>query len=347
MDDDAPPPGGGMDRWDAMVKQFRSLTMFPACDEVSVKLMKYIFCFLFGGLSFLSALGDEPVVQKDIVFLGAGRSEKADVYTPPGNHTAPLPAVLMIHGGGWAAGDKADPRWLSVNTDLANAGYVVFSINYQLSRWNGNPMHGVPLVWHPGWPQNIYDCKSALRFMKKQAAQLGIDPTRIAVMGLSAGGHLALLVGSTEHVDDLNSGGLYTDQSNDVSCIVDLYGPPDLSAPDRKKQVVNFSGKTDAETADNIRRASPITYIDAKMPPTLILHGSIDNMVAVDQSRQLADRLKQLGVPYQYVEIPGMGHGFDLRPKPDRAHPQSMSMDLRPVVFDFLKKYLGEPKSGP
>jgi acetyl esterase/lipase len=303
--------------------------------------MKYGLFLLLVGTSFLRGLGDEVVVRKDVAYLEAGRKEKADVYTPAGNHTAPLPAVLLIHGGGWVKGDKADKRGVSIATDLAGAGYLVFAINYKLTERTGAPSHGIPMVSIPSWPQNLYDCKSALRYMRKEAASLGIDPDRIAVMGESAGGHLALLLGSTAQVADLNKGGLYTDQRNDVACVVDLYGVPDLSAPERAKQLVNFAGANDAETAENVRRASPVTYLDAKTPPVLILHGTVDTLVPIAASRQLADRLKQLGVAYQFVEIPGMGHAFDLKPKQlDRSNLQSMSMDLRPVVFDFLEKYL-------
>ena len=294
-----------------------------------MKLIKPTLFLLFAGFALTTARGDGPVVQKDVAYLGDGRAEKADVYTPPGPHAAPLPAVLLIHGGGWVGGDKADKRGISISTDLAAGGYVVFAINYKLSTWDSTA-HAL----RPAWPQNLYDCKSALRYMRKQAAQLGIDPTRIAVMGESAGGHLALLLGSTAQASDLNQGGLDTDQGNEVSCIIDLYGVPDLSAPERKKQLGTFAGSTDAETAENVRRASPITYLDAKTPPVLILQGSVDNMVPVETSRHLADELKQLGIPYQYVEVPGAGHGFDLQPK---------QVDLRPVVLDFLGKYLGNP----
>ena len=309
--------------------------------------MKHLLLLLFVGFSLATARADEPVVQKNIAYLGADRSApKADLYTPPGAHAAPLPAVLLIHGGGWVSGDKADARGVSVSTDLAGAGYVVFAINYHLGNANAKP---APIL---AWPQDLYDCKSALRYMRKQAAQLGIDPTRIAVMGESAGGHLSLLIGSTAHVDDLNKGGLYTDQSNEVSCIVDLYGVPDLAAFDQKRIVPLFKGATDAETAENIRRASPVTYIDAKTPPVLILHGTIDSLVPVATSRQLADHLKQLGVPCQYFEYPALNHGFSLQPvvRDPTAAPgehKTIKMDLRPPVLAFLARYLGAPNAGP
>ena len=305
--------------------------------------MKHPLCLLFAALLFTHARGDEPVVRKDIPYEGARRSGiKADLYTPPGNHAAPLPAVLYIHGGGWYSGDKGDQRGQSVCRDLVNAGYAVFAINYQL---------GNPGVGQAGWPQNFYDCKTALRYMRKNAAELGIDPARIGVIGLSAGGHLALLLGSTAQVKDLNQGGLYTEQGNDVSCIIDFYGPPDLAAFEQTRAtplvVPIFKGATDAETAENIRRASPVTYIDAKTPPILVIQGAADTLVPVQLSRNFADRLKQLGTTYQYVEIPGLNHGFSMEAKQtDPVTRQTKETDLRPVAIDFLKKYLGDPKPG-
>ena len=272
----------------------------------------------------LACARGEVRVQKDIAYLDETRAEKVDVYLPPENH--PAPAVLLIHGGGWTGGDKADKRGESISSTLSAAGYAVFAINYQLAHKEGDTA-----VWKGAWPQNVYDCKSALRFMRKEAKRFGIDPNRIAVMGESAGGHLALLLGSTAHVDDLNHGGLYTDQRNTVKCIVDFYGVPDLTDSFLKGLNGPFKGATEQETAANIRRASPVNYIDAKVPPMLIVHGTMDKTVPIETSQRLVDRLQQLGAIYQFVEVPGAGHSFNLQPK---------EMDLRPVVLDFLKKFL-------
>ncbi len=160
--------------------------------------------------------------QKDVAYLGPDRAEKMDVYTPKGASSTPRPAVLWIHGGGWVGGNKLSKREKTICKSLAEEGYVAFSIDYRLGSYKSKTLPGggvdVP------WPQNIYDCKSALRFIRKEATRFGVDPDRIAVAGGSAGGHLALLVGVSEDVDALNQGRLYTEQSNAVACIVDFYG---------------------------------------------------------------------------------------------------------------------------
>jgi acetyl esterase/lipase len=271
----------------------------------------------------VSACGQVSVL-KDVSYLEVGRPDKVDIYSPQQVSALPLPAVLLIHGGGWKSGDKADKR--AISTTIAEAGYVVFAINYHLSEQTS------PDNYKASWPQNFYDCKSALRFMRKNAKQYGLDPDRIAVMGESAGGHLALLVGSTAEDAVLNRGGLYTEQSNKVTCIIDMYGIADLTdlAAQRKWVTSHFRGDGAAQTAANLRIASPITYINATTPPVLIIHGTADPTVPFDMSQKLADRLKQLHVPYEFVPVPGAGHAFNLQPK---------EMDLRGTVLEFLKAH--------
>jgi acetyl esterase/lipase len=235
---------------------------------------------------------------------------------------------LLIHGGGWAIGDKADAREKNIATNLTAAGYAVFSINYHLER-KETDAEGKPQTVI-AWPQNFQDCKSALRFLKKEAGRFGIDPKRIATMGGSAGGHLALLVGMTAGNPDMNSGGLYTEQSNDVACIIDLYGIPDVRRFGRQ----NFAGATPQDTEENFRKASPVTYLGQNTPPILILHGTADKIVPLELSRDFAAQLKERNLPYEYVEVPDAPHTF---------HLQSTSVDLGPVVIAFLKKHLGQP----
>ncbi len=272
-------------------------------------------------------------VEKDISYLDEGHSETMDVYTPPQTFLKPFSAVLLIHGGGWISGDKADNRGKSISTDLASVGFKVFAVNYKLAIKDSDST-----IRSGAWPENFYDCKSALRFIRKNAALFGIDPNHIAVMGESAGGHLALLVGATAHAERLNHGGLYTEQSNAVACVVDMYGIPDLS--DRALNYVRspFRGTNDQQTDENLRIASPMTYIDKSTPPILILHGTADKTVPIQESQKLVRILKEKGTTYQYIEIPDAPHSFNLHP------PQ---MDLRPAVITFLKKCIGEPKTSP
>jgi len=121
---------------------------------------------------------------RDVSYLEPGRTEKLDLYLPERvPDDPPSPAVVWIHGGNWIGGEKGEGRAQSICGTLAGAGYVCASVDYRIG---------------PGaWPTNLFDCKNAVRFLRARAADYHVDPDRIAVMGGSAGGHLALMVGLT------------------------------------------------------------------------------------------------------------------------------------------------------
>lgn len=270
-------------------------------------------------------------LRSDIAYLGPERAEKLDVYLPPAGFARPLPAVLLIHGGGWRIGDKADARERNIGGTLAARGYAVFSINYLLNLGETDPATGRLRLSRLAWPQNLIDCKSALRFLRAEAAAFGVDPARVAVMGGSAGGHLSMLVGATASHDEFNRQGLYTGQRNDVACVLNFYGDYDI----RGRRVSPFEGATPAETAANEEAASPVTWFDAATPPMFITHGTADEIIPVERSRLLARELASRGLDYWYVEIAGAPHSYHLEPA---------QMDLRPVVLSFLEKHLGAPR---
>ena len=274
---------------------------------------------------------DTPAVTllTDLDYLGPDRAEKLDAYLPDADRfPGPRPAVLLIHGGGWRICDKADARERNIGQNLAAHGYAVFSINYLLNVGEKDPATGRLKLSRLAWPQNLHDCKSALRWIRAHAARFNIDPARIATMGGSAGGHLAMLVGATANHAEINRHGLYTDQSNAVACILNFYGDYDI----RGRRVSPFAGATPAETAANEDAASPVTYIDAHTPPMFITHGTADTTIPVERSRLLAEHLRTLGVDYWYVEIGNAPHTY---------HLELEQMDLRPVVLSFLAKHLG------
>lgn len=263
----------------------------------------------------------------DIPYLGSDRAEKLDVYLPPDSFARPLPAVLLIHGGGWRVGDKADARERNIGGTLAAHGYAVFSINYLLNIGEPDPATGRLKLSRLAWPQNLHDCKSALRHIRAHAARYGVDPARIAAMGGSAGGHLSMLLGATAHHSGFNRHGLCTDQRNDVACILNFYGDYDI----RGRRVSPFEGATPAETAANEEAASPVTHFDATLPPLFITHGTADTIIPVERSRLLAEHLRSTGRDYCYVEIAGAPHSYHLEPE---------QMDLRPTILSFLQRHL-------
>jgi acetyl esterase/lipase len=271
-------------------------------------------------------------IESDIPYLGPDREEKLDIYFPPDSFTGPRPAVLVIHGGGWRGGDKAGARERNFGTTLASAGYVVFSINYLLNQGEKDPATGKLRLSHLAWPQNFYDCKSALRFIRARADVYGVDPHRIATMGGSAGAHLSLLLAATSRDEEINRHGLYTEQSNAVSCVLYFYGEYDV----RGQEVSPFAGATREQTRENESAASPATYFSPHLPPLFITHGTDDRTISVERSRLFVREVEKLATPYWYVEIGGAPHTYHLQPE---------QMDLRPVVLAFLQKFLLEPRT--
>lgn len=262
-------------------------------------------------------LPPEVRFEPDVAFLPEGRKEMADLYLP-----APLPkdqrtpAVVIIHGGGWNGGDKRATREINIGTNLALRGYVGMSINYALS--TGGKVT---------WPQYLHDCKTAVRWLRKNADRLQVNPERIGVIGGSAGGNIAAMLAVTGPGDGLDPAGPYGEFSCRVQCAVDLYGPAELL----EYHDVKMLGQTRAEAPERYRAASPTTYADRSDPPILILHGTADTTVEVKQSELLAAALQKAGVPHELVIVEGAPHTFHLQPK---------QRDLRPLVLGFFDQHL-------
>jgi acetyl esterase/lipase len=256
-------------------------------------------------------------VERDVNFLPTNRKQKADLYFPREiAKDKKLPAVVIIHGGGWVGGKKDAAREINIGSTLARNGYVAMSIEYILS----DKKQAV-------WPTNLWDCKTAVRWLRKNAERLGIDPDRIGVIGGSAGGHLAAMVALTTTSDGLDPAEPFGEVSCRVKCCVDFYGIADLGT----YHDVTMLGKTFAEAPELYRTASPVTYIRSNSVPLLICHGTADTTVSVKQSELFAEKLAQGGAPHQLVLIPEAVHTFDLQP-PQR--------DLRPLVLQFLDRHL-------
>lgn len=260
---------------------------------------------------------DGVTIERDVAYLPVDRKEKGDLYLPSKRaKDERSPAVLIIHGGGWSGGDKGAAREINIGTTLAQNGYVGFSINYALSAKD-----------KVTWPGNLHDCKTAVRWLRKNAERLQINPDRIGVIGGSAGGHLAAMVAVTGPADGLDPKEPYGDLSCRVQCAVDMYGPIDLT----QHRDIGMFGKTRDEAPELYKAASPTSYLDKSDPPILILHGTTDKTVDLKQSELFAAALKKAGVAHELVVIEGAPHTFHLQPK---------QRDLRPMVLGFFDKYL-------
>lgn len=249
----------------------------------------------------------EVRVDRDLDYVGAGNpSQSLDLYVPRGHdRSAPLPLVCFIHGGGWETGSKSRAQPAK---QLAETGdYAVASIDYRLS---GESI----------WPSPIHDCKAAIRWLHAHADEYGFDADRIGVWGVSAGGHLAAMLGVSGGVDGLEGGlGEHLDESSRVACVVDWFGPTDLLAMNRQGSTIDAEsaesvvgrllGGTPADAITAYQSASPLGYVTPDDAPTLIVHGTRDTLVPFEQSAELHHALTSQGVPAAFVAVQGAGHG--------------------------------------
>jgi acetyl esterase/lipase len=238
---------------------------------------------------------DHLQLDRDLVFATIdGNDLKLDIAYPKEGKKK-LPVIVYIHGGGWETGAKPTDQALL----FAEKGFVGIAIEYRLS--------GVAK-----FPAAVHDCKTAIRWTRAHAADYGIDPDRIGVIGESAGGHLVALIGTSGGDAYLEGDGPYGEFSSDVQAVVDLFGPIDfLSMEDAPGgPVAKFFGKTATEAPEIAKKAGPLTYLDGNDPPTLIIHGKEDNMVPPAQSVTLFEALKKAGVRTELVQVENAGHGF-------------------------------------
>jgi len=217
---------------------------------------------------------DQIYARRDGVAL------RADVYAPaaPGPHAA----VLVLHGGSWQRGSRGDVA--AIARRLAAAGYVAVAADYRLA------------PEHP-FPAQLEDSRAAVRWMRREAARLDVDPSRIAAFGYSAGGHLAALL-ATDPPDDAAArvqaavaGGAPTDlgRFGDVRVMRRLLGDDPVALPARA------------------RAASPLSYVSSDDAPLFLYHGRADWLVDPVHTQLLRDALRDAGVPVTYLETP-YGH---------------------------------------
>lgn len=248
-----------------------------------------------------------------------------DIYLPANakEKVPGIPLVVFIHGGGWIGNDKyADMGYMpnTVNAMLDN-GMAVASIDYRFAT-------------QAVFPAILQDCNKAVSFLYDNANKYNLDITRIALMGFSAGGHLASLMGTSQNnkVNDLYFSNSF--RPFKYKAVVDFYGPTDLvllpGNEDAKSPEAILIGAMPLERPDLAKAASPITYIDKNDPPFLIFHGEKDNIVSNKQSKLFSAWLKYYGVKNELTivkDAPHFGTMYDVD-------------EIRVKVIDFLKAEL-------
>lgn len=251
--------------------------------------------------------GTEPiVVERGLVYRTVGDAQlRLDLARPRGE--GPFPAIVFIHGGGWVQGRRES--FADAIEEAARRGYVATTITYRLAR--PDPETDRPA--HP-FPAQLDDCRAAVRWLRAHARQYRVDPARVGVLGVSAGGHLGLLVGLAT-ADD--APGLAGDAggSSRVQAVVGVSGPTDLlrwyeTAPVMRGFARALCDGPPDTAHETYVRASPITWVTAGAPPILLQHGQEDEAIPPEQATLLAARLEAAGAPHVLTIIPGQGHGF-------------------------------------
>jgi acetyl esterase/lipase len=242
--------------------------------------------------------------------------QKMDVYFPEAG--GPWPVLVFVHGGAWMRGDKSEAGMFA--RMLAAQGYLVVSVNYRLYP-------------EAQFPAMIQDVKCAVRSLRANAAQYNLDPGRVGALGVSAGGHLVSLLGTT----DASAGwdmGEYLDQSSRVQAVISMAGVMDLSRkfPNADIEAMKRVGFGE----HNVVEASPISHVTPDAPPFLLIHGDRDEVVPVEQSQLMYGRLVQENVPARLVVVKNASHSFTA---PGGTTPTAG--EVNQIILDFLARYLG------
>ncbi len=264
---------------------------------------------------------EDAKVLLDLPYVTNGHArQKLDLYLPARPQG---PLLVWIHGGGWRGGSKASPPGLA----LVKNGVTVASLEYRFSQ-------------DAVFPAQIEDCKAAIRWLRAHAAEYGYRSDMVATWGASAGGHLVALLGVTGQVKDFDVGE-NLEQSSAVQCVIDWFGPADFpgyeeNLPTEMVQKENpnsvlallFGGPV-SKKLELARRASPVNWVTKEAAPMLIMQGTKDPLVPLDQSERLYKKLKEAGANVTLDVIDGAGHGG-----PQFTTPEKLKM-----MFEFLTKY--------
>lgn len=252
----------------------------------------------------LSLVGTAVVAQSsqtDIEYARVGEHVlKLDLHRPAAVNP---PLIVYVHGGAWRAGTKSDVPIAK----LLGSGYAIASVDYRLST-------------EAVFPAQIHDIKAAIRYLRAKAVLYQIQTERVAIIGSSAGGHLAALTGVTNGHTELEGGvGEYLSQSSAVQCIVSLYGASNLQSilsqstaqglEMRVPALQLLLGAQPVEKPELARLASPVAHVDKQDPQLLLIHGDADPQMPIEQSRELSKRYEQAGLKVQFKVMPGSEHG--------------------------------------
>ena len=282
--------------------------------------------YLAVGIGLEKIINNNPAIPADIeVIKGVeykninGKSLQLDIYRPK-NSVKPPPLLVFIHGGSWSQGRPAD--YLVYLVAFAKKGYMTATISYRL-------------IKDGFYPACVEDVTDAVQWLYKNGENYGYDPDRIALIGGSAGAHLALLAAYEWKKPIVNGDSVAVPHSpHRIKAVVDIYGPVDFTTDYARNQplIIRFLNHPFSEMPGLYKEASPIQYVTKNNPPTMILHGTSDDLVPVSQSDLLKAKLDSLGVPNVYYKVPLWPHAMDVVQRVNDFSQLKMN--------DFFEKYL-------
>jgi acetyl esterase/lipase len=233
-------------------------------------------------------------VQHDVPYGTVdGHPLLLDIYQPGERPSGLLPAVILIHGGGWTSFDKSTMQTMGMF--LARSGFVAFSVDYRL--FHEHEKENL-------WPAQLDDVQRSVRWIRANAAKYGVDPQHVGAFGHSAGAQLAALLGMEDTRD--NSDPALAKYSSKVQAVVDVSGPTDFTTHDDPEAVAfltAFFGGDYAQRAKVWQDASPAFHAAKDVAPFLIVQGTQDESVPLAQAQELADKLKQAGATVKFVTV--------------------------------------------
>ncbi len=247
------------------------------------------------------------------------KSLQLDLYKRK-NLTKPAPLLVFIHGGGWNHGNRAD--YLTYLIPFAQEGYITATISYRFLK-DGT------------YPACVEDVQDAIQWFFRNGEKYGYDPDRIALIGGSAGGHLALLGAYGWHRLHSIPDSTALETHHKIKAVVDIYGPIDFTTEYARNHrlITNFIAHSYEDNPELYREASPIQYVNKDCPPTMILHGTSDNLVPISQADLLKSKLDSLGIPCIYYPLPLWPHTMDI----DKRVNEYAKKKMNQFFDEFLK----------
>lgn len=269
----------------------------------------------------------------DVPYATTSPAQELDIYLPA-EGDGPFPVLLSIHGGAFAIGDKRDVQLNPFLTGL-DRGFAVVSVNYRLS---GEAI----------FPAGLQDTKAAIRWLRAHSGEYSLDPERIVAWGGSSGANYATMVGVTANEPMFDDPALGNAAYRcDVALVIDWFGPMDFLTMDEQlaqnrlgpedhndaaSPESQYLGAKITEVPDKVRLASPLTYVGEHMPPILIQHGRVDNLVPFQQSVQLAETIE--------ARVGSDRYELDLAENAGHADPWFETPENLQRVFRFIERRL-------